>query len=160
MSVHSQELDKLESVCGEGETGRMSVYKRERIRATGGEMGRSVTDVVHGTTMEQEKGTGTGTGCTAPVAVFTGATGKNTTAKATSTKSGTGVVSSTKTGTVTTTTVTTSSTSSVTGSATTVAGATSSQPAEGSKVGGAARATGVMAVAMVVAGFLAFVIVM
>lgn len=123
-------------------------------------MGKTLTDVVHGTAITM---VGQGQSCTAPVAVFTGSTtGKNTTAKATSTKSGSGVVTSTKTGTgtVTTTTVTTSSASSITGSATTVAAATSSQPAEGPKAGGAARVTSVMAAAMVVAGFLALVNVM
>ncbi|KAK1783099.1 hypothetical protein QBC45DRAFT_154150 [Copromyces sp. CBS 386.78] len=123
VSQHSQELDKLDSVCRE--------------------------------TFTQ---TGQGPGCTAPVAIFTGATtgsagttgggGGNTTAKAT--KSGTGVV--------TTTTVTASSTSSITGPVTTVAGATSSTPAEGPKAGGAVRVTGVMAAAMVVAGLLAVVV--
>ncbi|KAK3954272.1 hypothetical protein QBC32DRAFT_336681 [Pseudoneurospora amorphoporcata] len=127
VSQHSQELYKLDSVCGE--------------------------------TFTQ---TGQGPVCTAPVAIFTGATtgsagttgggggggGGNTTAKAT--KSGTGVV--------TTTTVTASSTSSITGPVTTVAGATSSTPADGPKAGGAVRVAGVMAAAMVVAGLLAVVV--
>ncbi|KAK3337965.1 hypothetical protein B0H65DRAFT_435339 [Neurospora tetraspora] len=147
VSEHSKELNKLDSVCGEtySETGRMSAYNT---------------------------GATAGPGCTAPVAVFTGATSTGTTGgggsgsgsgTAKATGSSTGVVTSTKTGTgtvtVTTATVTSSVTSSITGSATTVAGATSSQPASGLQAGGAARVTGVMTAAMVVAGFLAVVVV-
>lgn len=117
--------------------------------------------------------------CTKPVAVFTtgggGAvarnvtatstggtgTGKNSTAKATSGSSSKTSSKAAKSGSgaVTTSTVTSTSTASITGSATTVAGPTSSTAADGSsKKGDAAKVNGVMAGAMVVAGFLAVVV--
>ncbi|EGO59713.1 hypothetical protein NEUTE1DRAFT_109194 [Neurospora tetrasperma FGSC 2508] len=161
VSKHSEELDTLDSVCA-----------------------------------ETSRDMRTGPGCTAPVAVFTGASsvgatstgatstgatstgatstgtstaagggsgGGSSTAKATG--SSTGVMTSTKTGTGMTTTTTTmatvtsSVTTSLTGSATTVAGATSSQSVSGpQQAGGAARVTGVMVAAMVVAAILAVVV--
>ncbi|KAK3486068.1 uncharacterized protein B0T23DRAFT_408131 [Neurospora hispaniola] len=173
VSKHSKELDTLDSVCAEtsrdtgtgpGCTAPVAVFTGET----------SVGTISTGATSTSATSTGASSiGATSTVTTSTGSTstgtstaaggGKSSTSKATG--SSAGVMTSTKMGTGMTTTTTTvatvtsSVTSSLTGSATTVAGVTSSQSVSGpQQAGSAARMTGVVAAAMVVAGFLAVVV--
>ncbi|KAL0471668.1 hypothetical protein QR685DRAFT_210689 [Neurospora intermedia] len=157
VSKHSEELDTLDSVCA------------ETSRDTGMGTGPGCTAPVAVFTGETSVGatstgaTFTGTGSTGAISTGTISIGTGTTAgggsgggssTAKATESSTGVMTSS----TTTATVTSSVTSSLTGSATTVAVVTSSQSLPEPQAGGAARVTGILAVPMVVAGFLGVVV--